>query len=143
MESAPFARLFAFVHRRAVALTVAVALLQLAVLGVSLAVFAPGRVAPAKFVMEMLGPWVLLPPLRWLFRRKGLQTGLASPYAALIAGYGLVLAGLLMAVMLAFQVLNWFYAGQVAAGIFYFGSLAMVFVWASRPPRPTNAPAGS
>lgn len=133
MNKAPFPRLFGFIQTRLVPLTIAVALIQLTVWIVDLIIFADRGKSPIVPLMEAISPWLLLPLLRKLFRGEAIRKVLASPYLAIVGGYILVLSAMLVAYILAFQVLNWIYHAQMHGGIFYYTSLVMVFVWALRP----------
>jgi len=135
MNSAPFARLFGFVQKYRWLLTVLTVILQITVYGIDLWIFASRIKSVWTPLLEMASPWLLLPLLRRVFRAKGIQKTLESPYMALIAGYILVLSLLLVGFILAFQILNWRYFGQMHGGIFYYPALVLVFLWAIPPKR--------
>jgi len=143
MTEQPFRRLFAFIQNHLLAITILLTLLQIAVWLIDLVVFSD--IPKAKWLppMEMAGTWLLLPVLRWIFGKPRIRQVLQSAYFALIGGYLLVLSLILIGVILAFQILNWYYHGQMSGGIFYYGSLALVFAWSlhrKNPGQPAAQP---
>ena len=130
MIATPFPRLLAFIQKYRWLITGLVILLQISVAIIDLAVFAGRGKSPWTPFLELAAPWLLLALLRPIFHAKGIRTTLESPYMALAGGFLIILSAMLVGFLLAFQILNWFYDGQMHGGLFYYPSIVLVFLWA-------------
>jgi len=131
-SSQSFSRAISFFSTHLLYITITVSLVQMVSWIVDMVVFSGNPKLPWLPLIEGASPWILLPFLRMLFGRESIRKTLSSPYLELVGAYFLVIAAMTTAFILAFQILNWFYHGEMHGGLFYFPSLVMVFCWALR-----------